>query len=285
MSVETQFIIKSIRLQKSANWVVWLFFIRIIIENDKIWNLIDFDKKTKSDDLSKSQKSFYEKNEINIDLQVYAVWKARIEIHNKIMTKYERQRKVFKQLIKHIHCTISSDVVVLIANESSHSYNLLRALKLRFAFIDQIKKIQIEMKYHELCKKSENQNLKKWLNEWRKIYITNKTLNVYEIIKKRSIKNFIYSIMNKNKIWTNVHLVFIDEEIKKDSLFNLIAKFRNHDRMKSNKKLHQSAHSTFSASCRSDQNQLADHDQKSGNASFRDIKQQSQKCLCDEMHW
>ena len=77
------------------------------------------------------------------------------------MTKYEKQRETFKQLIKHIQSTISINVVVLIANEFLHSYNLFRALKLRFAFIDQIKKIQIKTKYHELCKKSENQNLKK----------------------------------------------------------------------------------------------------------------------------
>ena len=81
----------------------------------------------------------------------------------------------------------------------------------------------------------------------------NKTLNVYEMIQKRSIKNFIYSIMKKNEIWTNVHLIFIDEEIKKNSLFNLISKFKNHTRMKFNKKLHQNAHSAFSTSAQSNQ--------------------------------
>ena len=76
------------------------------------------------------------------------------------MTKYEKQRKAFKQLIKHIQSTISINIAVLIVNESLHSYNLFRALKFRFASIDQIKKIQIETKYHELCKKSKNLNLK-----------------------------------------------------------------------------------------------------------------------------
>ena len=112
----------------------------------------------------------------------------------------------------------------------------------------------------------------------KKTYITNKTFNVYEMIKKRPIRNFIYNIMKINKVWTNVHLTFIDEKIKNDSLFNLITKFRNHTRMKSNRKLHQSAHSAFSASDQSNQNQSI------GNASFRD-KSQPQKCLCDEMHW
>ena len=225
----------------------------MIIENDKIWNLVNFDKKTKSNDLLKSKKSLYEKNEINIDLQIYVVWKTKIEIHNKIMTKYEKQRETFKQLIKHIQSTISIDVVVLIANEFSHSYNLFRTLKLRFVSTDQNKKIQIKTKYHELCKKSKNQNLNKWLNVWRKTYIIDKTLNVYEMIKKQSIKNFIYNIINKNEIWTNAYLTFIDEKIKNDNLFHLIAKFKNHIRMKSNRKLHHSTHSTFLVSEQSSQ--------------------------------
>ena len=127
-----------------------------------------------------------------------------------------------------IQSTISINFVVLIANEFSHSYNLFWTLKLRFVSTNQNKKIQIKTKYHELCKKSKNQNLNKWLNVWRKTYIIDKTLNVYEMIKKRSIKNFIYNIMNKIKIWTNAHLIFIDEKIKNDNLFNLIAKFKNH---------------------------------------------------------
>ena len=100
------------------------------------------------------------------------------------------------------------------------------------------------------------------------------------MIKKRSIKNFIYNIMKINKIWTNAYLTLIDEEIKKNNLFNLIAKFRNHIKIKSNKKLHQNNHSTFfvSVSGQANQNQSID------NASFRD-KSQPQKYLCDEMHW
>ena len=227
------------------------------------------------------------------------------------MTKYEKQRKVFKQLIKHIQSTISIDAAVLIANKSSHSYNLLRALKLHFASTNQNKKIQIKAKYHELCKGSDNQNLNKWLNVWRKIYIIDKTLNVYKIIKKQSIKDFIYSIMNKNEIWANAHLAFIDAKIKNDSLFNLIAKFRNHIRMKSNKKFHHSTHSAFSASEQSNQSNqqsknhsnqtnqnqnqnlffrsrggFRDRDRKKNdfNASFQ-RKQQISECICGEFHY
>ena len=84
-----------------------------------------------------------------------------MSLHRADLIDYEKQKKSMKQLIKQIQSSISVDAVVLIANELSHSYNLLRTLKLRFAFFDQTKKIQIKTKYHDFCKKSENQNLKK----------------------------------------------------------------------------------------------------------------------------
>ena len=161
---QAQFIIKSIRLQKSTDWTVWLFFIKMIAENDNVWNLIDSDFETKSDYLSKSKKLVYDEGVGDIDLKIYIKWKTKMNLHRTVMTKYEKQRKIFKQLIKQIQFFISADAAVLIANNSSHSYNLFRALKFCFAFFDQAKKIQIEIKYHEFCKKSENQNLEKWLN-------------------------------------------------------------------------------------------------------------------------
>ena len=84
-----------------------------------------------------------------------------MKIYKIKMIKYEKQHEVFKHLIKYIQSTISIDVIVLIANEFSHLYNLLRTLKLRFASIDQIKKMQMKAKYHEFCRKSKNQNLNK----------------------------------------------------------------------------------------------------------------------------
>ena len=266
-SDQTQLIIKPLRLQKSANWLIWLFFVRMIAESDKIWNLINSDQDTKSAHLSKSAESKFDDSE-NINFDAYAKWKAKMKVYKVRMIKYEKQHEIFKPLIKHIQSTILIDVVVLIANKSSHSYNLFQMLKLRFAPTDQIKKMQIKTKYHEVCRKSENQNLNKWLNAWRETYITNKTLNVYEMIKKRPIKDFIYSIMKKDETWANAHLIIIDEEIKKDSLFNLITKFKNHTRMKLSKKLHQNSYSTFAVS-----------------VLFRNMKQQPQKCLCGEMHW
>lgn len=84
-----------------------------------------------------------------------------MELHRIVTVRYEKQREFFKQLIKQIQFTLSVNAAVFIANESSHFYNLLQTLKLRFAPSNQTKKIQIKIKYQELCKGSDNQDLKK----------------------------------------------------------------------------------------------------------------------------
>ena len=84
-----------------------------------------------------------------------------MNLHKIDLVDYKKQKKFMKQLIKQIQSLISVDVVVLIANEILHSYDLFQILKFRFVSIDQIKKIQIKTKYHDFCKKSENQDLKK----------------------------------------------------------------------------------------------------------------------------
>ena len=82
-------------------------------------------------------------------------------IHKIKMVKYEKQNETFKQLIKHIQCTISAGAAILIAKEESHPYNLLKALKLRYAPTDQAKKMEIESKYRQLCMGLGNQDIEK----------------------------------------------------------------------------------------------------------------------------
>lgn len=145
----------------------------------------------------------------------------------------------------------------------------------------------------------------------KKTYITGKALGVYEMIKERFMKNFIYSIMNKDEVWANVHLTLIDKEMKNDSLFNFISKFRNHIWLKASRKFHQSSHSAFSVSLnqqpqqqisqqeneRTNQNQNQYQPQNSfrgrggyrgrgrdSGASFQKTSQTSE-CLCGEIHY
>ena len=156
--------LKQIQLAKPADWTIWLSFIRMIAENDDVWNLINPDLTKKPKNLSKPQAPAYQGSRgANIDLEAYSQWKAQMRLHRADLAEYEKQKESMKQLIKQIQFSISADAAVLIANESSHPYNLLRALKLRFAPTDQTRKIQIKAKYRELCM-GPTEDIEKWLD-------------------------------------------------------------------------------------------------------------------------
>lgn len=228
----------------------------------------------------------------------------RKAIHKTKLTRYETQREFFKQLLKHIQSTISTEAAIFIAEEEAHPYNLLRALKLRYAPTDQTKKMKIEAKYRELCRGPANQDVEKWLDAWQQTYTTGKALKVYEMTEERPIRDFIYSLMDKDEAWANAHIALIDKKVEDNSLFNLISEFRNHTRMKASRKLHHSTHSAFSAtghqegqnpSTNQNQNQSFSGGRGRGNgrgrgggrggwgASFRG-RPQPPECLCGLIH-
>lgn len=80
-----------------------------------------------------------------------------------------------------------------------HLYNLLRVLKRYFSSSDETKQMEIEANCRELCRKSFNQDIEKWLIAWKQIYIINKAYKMIEMADKRSVRDFIYSFMNKDK--------------------------------------------------------------------------------------
>ena len=62
---------KQIRLQKPADWTVWLSFIRMIVENDNVWNLINPELATRPPHLSEPVEPAYDGDIGQIDLEQY----------------------------------------------------------------------------------------------------------------------------------------------------------------------------------------------------------------------
>ena len=189
---------KQIRLQKPADWTVWLFFVRMIAQGDDIWNLVDSSLSEKPENIKRSI-AFVFDDSGDIDFQQYEKHKAKQGIYKAKLNVYKEQNEAFEQLVKHIQSTICAEAAIFLANEEAHPYNLLRTLKLRYVPDDQAMKIQIETKYRTLCMGSENQDLEKWLDEWQQTYIAGKALKVYEMTEERPIRDFIYSLMDKDE--------------------------------------------------------------------------------------
>ena len=96
------FVNKQIKLQKPTDWTVWLSFIRMIAENDNVWDLINSELATRSFHLSKPIELAYDEDIEQIDLKQYNRWKTKMGLHKTVMIRYEKQKEIFKQIIKQI---------------------------------------------------------------------------------------------------------------------------------------------------------------------------------------
>ena len=289
---------KQIRLQKPADWTVWLSFVRWIAQGDKIWNLVDPSLPTKPENLEEPVAPEFDDSG-DIDLQKYEKHKARKGLYKERLAKYEKQNDAFKTLTRHIGSTLSAEAAVLVADENAHPYDILRTLKLRYAPDDQAAKIQIETKYKSLCMGSGNQDIEKWLDDWQRTYATGRTLKVKEMEDERPIRDFIYSLMKTDNGWANAHLAVINMTVTESSLFNLISEFRNHTRLTASVDLKHNTHAAFAADQNQNKNQNQ-HNSERGRGGYRGRgrgngrgnfgtsfrgQYQSSECLCGLVHW
>ena len=140
---------KQIRMEKPADWSVWLSFVRI-----------------------REEPELGEATDAAAITVAYQIYKGQMILYRSKLAKYNKQHDAFNTLILHIQSTISAAAAIFLEAEYAHPYNLLRALKLRLAPSNQARKIQIESEYHELCKGPANQDIEKWLDAWQQTYVT-----------------------------------------------------------------------------------------------------------------
>ena len=257
---------------------------------DNIWELVNLDVKMRSSHLIKSIESMYEetlKTVEHFDVVDFELYKTRTVIYKAQLAKYNIQHEVFKKFIIYIQNIIFITAAVFIQEVETHSWNLLRILKRRLISFDEYRRLKIEVKYRELCKKSKNQNIDKWLNSWQLIYSKNKKFHVVEMQNNKSIKNFIFSLMKKNEAWTNVHVRLINEEEKNSKLYEIIKEFRIYNRLKLNLKLQIYSHEIFFADFHQSKNSsLVDikSDLKRNRNNYKNQKFDS-LCQCEKYHY
>ena len=189
---------KQIRLEKPADWPIWLSFVRIRAQSDNVWDLVDPSKSEKPACLQKPTEPVTPTEDAsgNINLVQFEQYKAKLIIHKAKLFKYNAQLEAFNRLILHVQSTIAATTAIYFENVEAHPYNILHALKLRFAPTDEARKIRIEARYRELCKGSSNQDVKKFLNLWQHTYTEGKECGVSETTGNRPIRDFLYSLMD-----------------------------------------------------------------------------------------
>lgn len=101
--------------------------------------------------------------------------------------EFERQEGALGDLISFILETVAAHNVIYFQKEDPHPRNILRALKLQFAPSNDARNLEIEQKFHRLCKRPGTQNIDVWLDEWRTTFTQAKEHSVAEVTGTRPV--------------------------------------------------------------------------------------------------
>lgn len=167
----------------------------------------------------------------DFDRQSFAAFKARKEIYKGQMDKFERQEKAFTDLITFIQETIAPHNVKFIQQVEPHPWNHLQALKARLAPSDQARSLEVEQRYHKLCKGPGNQNMEAWLDEWTMTLANATQQGIAEVTGNRPVRDFLIAIRSKEPNFADAHLVLILKYHEPEDLYLLIEEFRQYIRL------------------------------------------------------
>lgn len=97
---------KQIRLQKPADWTVWLSLVRMLAQGHKIWDFVNPDHDTKPVEMAEPIEPTIEDSG-ELDLKKYEIWKAKKDIYKEKMKPFKQRHDAFTELIPKAHPVIN----------------------------------------------------------------------------------------------------------------------------------------------------------------------------------
>ena len=137
--------------------------------------------------------------------------------------------------------------IVLVGIGYSTPWDHLIALKRRLAPSDSARALDIETKYHKLCKGPGKQDIEAWLEEWQLVCSEAISYKIGEAIGNRPLRDFLMAIHSKEPIFADSYLMDLEDD-KPQDLDLLIENFRRLIRLhQSQKAKDNNTHSAFAA--------------------------------------
>lgn len=270
---------RKIVLAKPADWDAWISFVRTRAStNTKIWHLVNSDLCERPNALLEPIESGFKMpaNNNQFDSVKFKAYKAWKDLFKSQLAKYERQEKAFSDLLIFIQETIAAHNITFIQKAEPHPWNILRALKLRLALSDKARNIEIEERYHKLCKGPGTQSIDAWLDDWTATYTDAKDHDIAEATGTRPIQDFLRAARMKESSFADAHLVLIRSNKSTHNFFGLIKDFRQHICLEQPSK--GNTHSAFTANSSASSKPQA--------ASFRGQQLSDMRpCVCGDTHW
>lgn len=268
-------------LTKSADWDLWISFVKT--RSIKIWPNINPDLAEKPASLPEPiAPLFLIPDNGVIDPNALALHKAKSSNYKTLLAAYEKQQRVFDEIIQFIQSTISTTNAIHIERVEPHPYNILKALKQKLAPSDQARSLDIEQNYHRIIKGPRDQDLEKWLDEWTKIYTLAKEYNIGEVTNTdRPIRDFLLAVQSIDASFTTTYMIKLTEAPNTLDLFTIIENFRHIARLK--KKEHETTYNSSNSAFSADNRPTFRGTPARSTSNNSPIE--PSRCPCGTIHW
>ena len=187
-----------------------------------------------------SFKFFVAVNNNSIDIQILSLYNDRKKHYKILIFKYDKLIRKFDKTNALIQKTISTTNQFYIEKIEIHFYDILLIFQKKISFFDYERMMFIEKNYHKLRKEFKNQNVKKWLNEWMKIFNDAKIYKIKKVAKTKSLKKILLAINSIDSKFNLVHttdfLNIVYSTTIIEQMLTLIEMFKHIIRMKKENK-------------------------------------------------
>lgn len=265
-------------LTKSKDWDTWISYIQMRAGLYHVWPLIDPNSPVKVPHLVKPSAPMRPIPTPNqpVDSNVLTLYEINCELHEFMLSKYEKQQAGFREITKYIRNTISPANAIYIKKIEPHPYDILVALKKKLAPSDETRSLWIKTEYHNLCKGPQNQEIYEWLDKWYECCDRAKEYGIGELSGYRSIRDFLFAAKKIDPAYADFQLTMMACSSTVMDVFDIIENFRhliglNHGY---GKRYSQFAFRVEEAS-----------KEENKKASFRGREIEPSECICGKKHW
>lgn len=119
--------------------------------------------------------------------------KIRRYRYKQSMVTYQQQKTAMRNFLTTIQETISQTYLIYTL-KCNTPYEMLRAFKKRVAPTDQARLIELSHKYQKLLSIGRSQNLRIWLQHWKKTYTKGQELGLPEVANQRPLYDFMEAV-------------------------------------------------------------------------------------------
>jgi hypothetical protein len=215
-------------LQDTADWHAWIHNVEQRA-GKAIWQYIDPSKASPTP--HPEEPTMPDQSTFPLDAAGSIGWTRAKDIYNMQLRAYERTVDKLQDINAFIHSTITASNLTYIRSKST-VYDMLVALRQKFAPTDKAREFGIVARYRNLCTWKRNQDVDAWLDQWLQDTEELKTLNSPVVQDERPLWDFLNAVRALDHVFSQTQLTSLIRQQSKGekitlTLEELIKEFRD----------------------------------------------------------